>query len=80
MELTDTQEMDAIARPWTDPDGNGRGPYPLENPGVEPITEDLLIDPHPGEPGVGPDGVAAPRENPWGYRRRGSSTAEDRGE
>jgi len=41
-------------------DGGG----PLENPRVEPITEELLIEPHPDEPGVMPDGTAAPLENP----------------
>jgi hypothetical protein len=80
MDLSETEETDPIAQPWADPEGTGRGRYPLENPGVEPITEELLILPHPGEPGVGPDGVAAPRENPWGYRRRGSTTVADRGE
>jgi hypothetical protein len=70
MDLTSTEEeTDPIAVPLIDPAGNGRGRAPLENPGVEPITEELLILPHPGEPGVR-DGVAAPRENPWGYRRR----------
>lgn len=62
--------VDPIAVPLADPEGTGRGRSPLENPGVEPITEELLILPHPGEPGVGADGTAAPRENPWGYRRR----------
>jgi hypothetical protein len=61
MEL-DTQEMEleAICAPI----GRGRGGCPLENPDVKPITEELLILPHPGEPGVRPDGSASPLENP----------------
>jgi hypothetical protein len=73
MDLTETEETDPIAVPLVDPAGNGRGRCPLENPGVEPITEELLIEPHPAEPGVRSDGSAAPRENPWGYRRRNPS-------
>ena len=42
----------------------GRGRCPLENPDVKPITEELLIAPHPDEPGVTSDGDAAPLENP----------------
>ena len=44
--------------------GQGRGRCPLENPDVKPITEELLIAPHPDEPGVTSDGNAAPLENP----------------
>jgi hypothetical protein len=47
MDLTETEETDPIAVPLVDPAGNGRGRCPLENPGVEPITEELLIEPHP---------------------------------
>ena len=43
---------------------SGRGRCPLENPDVKPITEELLIAPHPAEPGVTSDGNAAPLENP----------------
>lgn len=65
MDLTNTDtELSAIAAPASDPGGSGRGGCPLENPDVAPITEELLILPHPGEPGVGPDGTAAPLENP----------------
>lgn len=53
-------ETEAIAAPASE----GRGGSPLENPDVKPITEERLILPHPGEPGVGPDGSACPRENP----------------
>jgi hypothetical protein len=38
--------------------------YPLENPGIARIPGDPLCEPHPSEPGVGPDGEAAPLENP----------------
>lgn len=38
--------------------------YPLENPGIDPIPDDPLCEPHPGEPGVKSDGSAAPPENP----------------
>ena len=66
MDLTSTDEMElaAIAAPVRDPGGIGRGRCPLENPDVDPITEELLLLPHPGEPGVRADGSAAPLENP----------------
>jgi hypothetical protein len=53
-------DHDTIARPAR----SGRGGCPLENPDVKPITEELLLEPHPGEPGVDGDGIAAPLENP----------------
>jgi hypothetical protein len=59
MELNREQierELDAIA--------TGAGLCPLENPAVKPITEEMLLLPHPSEPGVGADGTACPRENP----------------
>lgn len=62
MDLTETDEKELAA--IGAPRGNGRGGCPLENPDVKPITEELLISPHPGEPGVRPDGTAAPLENP----------------
>jgi hypothetical protein len=37
---------------------------PLENPAIEGIPGDPLLEPHPSEPGVRRDGVAAPLENP----------------
>jgi hypothetical protein len=37
---------------------------PLENPRIEGIPNDPLLEPHPAEPGVTPDGWAAPLENP----------------
>jgi hypothetical protein len=37
---------------------------PIENPAIDPITEDPLVLPHPSEPGVLADGTAAPLENP----------------
>ena len=63
MELTTEEiemELDAIAAPTR----SSRGGCPLENPDVDPITEELLIAPHPSEPGVEGDGRAAPLENP----------------
>jgi hypothetical protein len=41
-----------------------RGRCPLENPAIAPVPNDPLREPHPGEPGVGDDGEAAPLENP----------------
>ena len=37
---------------------------PIENPAIDPIPDDPLRLPHPGEPGVMADGTAAPLENP----------------
>jgi hypothetical protein len=62
-------ELALIATPILDPGGDGHGGSPLENPAVDPITEELLITPHPDEPGVLPDGTAIPPENPGRYRR-----------
>jgi hypothetical protein len=45
-------------------DGIGFDDAPLENPRIETWTEDPLLEPHPDEPGVRPDGYAAPLENP----------------
>ena len=63
MDLAATQEDDpaggsggAVAR---DPGGS-----PIENPAIDPIPSDPLLEPHPGEPGVLSDGTAAPLENP----------------
>lgn len=39
---------------------------PLENPAIERIPDDPLLEPHPSEPGVKRDGGAAPLENPGG--------------
>ena len=41
-----------------------RGRCPPENPAIDPIPDDPLREPHPGEPGVEADGSAAPLENP----------------
>ena len=47
----------------------GRGP--LENPFMEEIPGDPLLEPHPDEPGVKGDGSgAAPLENPGASRSR----------
>jgi hypothetical protein len=58
MELaTTTEKRDAI--------GSGAGRGPLENPVIEEIPNDPLLEPHPDEPGVkGDGGAAAPLENP----------------
>ena len=53
------RELAAIAAP------PGRSAlFPPEDPDVKPITEELLIVPHPSEPGVATDGTAVPLENP----------------
>lgn len=61
------------ARQEDDPTGDsgaaGRGPVdglrsPIENPSIESIPDDPLLEPHPAEPGVRSDGTAAPLENP----------------
>ena len=44
------------------------GGGPLENPDIERIPDDPLLEPHPDEPGVKRDGGAAPLENPGGSR------------
>jgi hypothetical protein len=54
-----TEEMAAVA-----PVHRVRGRCPLENPAIDPLPGDPLREPHPGEPGVGPGGEAAPLENP----------------
>lgn len=41
-----------------------RGGSPIENPAIDAIPDDPLLEPHPGEPGVHSDGTAAPLENP----------------
>ena len=41
-----------------------RGRSPIENPAIERIPDDPLLEPHPSEPGVCSDGTAAPLENP----------------
>jgi hypothetical protein len=48
--------------------GTRAGARPLENPSMEEIPDDPLLEPHPAEPGVKGDGAAAPLENP-GMRR-----------
>lgn len=67
MELTTTASQE------DDPTGGPRGAggrsvdgfrSPLENPAIDPIPDDPLLEPHPGEPGVHSDGTAAPLENP----------------
>jgi hypothetical protein len=64
MDLTSATQED-------DPTGGsaGRGAVdgfrsPIENPAIDRIPDDPLLEPHPAEPGVGSDGTAAPLENP----------------
>jgi hypothetical protein len=44
--------------------GAGVTRAPIENPAIDPIPNDPLLEPHPSEPGVMADGTAAPLENP----------------
>jgi len=63
MELTTAaQEDDAIGASVGLAADGGRSP--IENPAIERIPDDPLLEPHPGEPGVHSDGTAAPLENP----------------
>ena len=64
MDLTTaTQEDDPPAR-----GGLGLGGdvarSPIENPAIDRIPNDPLLEAHPGEPGIHADGTAAPLENP----------------
>ena len=56
-----------------DPTGESRGAgpgaiegarSPIENPAIDTIPNDPLLDPHPDEPGEHSDGTFAPLENP----------------
>jgi hypothetical protein len=66
MELaTGAEEEDSIASQRSPRiDGIESGGSPIENPAIEPIPNDPLLEPHPSEPGVHSDGTAAPLENP----------------
>jgi len=66
MELkTGFEEDDSIGSAGTlGLDSTARGGSPIENPAIDPIPDDPLLEPHPGEPGVDSDGTAAPLENP----------------
>ena len=66
MELTTAiEEDDSIAAASAPrPNGVDGARSPLENPAIDPIPDDPLLEPHPGEPGVHSDGTAAPLENP----------------
>jgi hypothetical protein len=66
MELTSARQEDA-------PTGGSRraglgtldgGRSPIENPAIDSIPDDPLLEPHPDEPGVHSDGTFAPLENP----------------
>jgi hypothetical protein len=58
-----TVEKETVTRRSARPAGE-RGRCPPENPSIDPIPNDPLCEPHPGEPGVKSDGSAAPLENP----------------
>jgi hypothetical protein len=63
MQLATTQRGGGAGRPASgDHDRQDEGP--LENPAIERIPDDPLLEPHPAEPGVKRDGGAAPLENP----------------
>jgi hypothetical protein len=64
MEFATKEEEPAPDPGWAGGAAAGRGRCPIENPGIEPILDDPLREPHPDEPGVKPDGTAAPLENP----------------
>ena len=66
MELATATEGDGTAggspAPTVLVTGGARSP--IENPSIDTIPNDPLLEPHPGEPGVHADGTAAPLENP----------------
>jgi hypothetical protein len=66
MELAAANEEDGTiagsASIGLDPGDLGRSP--IENPAIDPIPDDPILEPHPAEPGVRSDGTAAPLENP----------------
>jgi hypothetical protein len=66
MDLTTSTQEDSpigeLGGLGLDPRDGGRSP--IENPAIESIPDDPLLEPHPGEPGVHSDGTAAPLENP----------------
>jgi hypothetical protein len=66
MELTSArQEDDSIGdsrQPGFGTLDGGRSP--IENPAIDTIPDDPLLEPHPDEPGVHSDGTFAPLENP----------------
>ncbi len=60
----DMEALSTLATPTHQLNGEAHGGAPLENPDVEAIAGDPLLEPHPDEPGVKTDGSAAPLENP----------------
>ena len=64
MDLTSSEEPITEELPAVSELTLGGGRHPLENPGIDRIPGDPLCEPHPSEPGVRPDGEAAPLENP----------------
>ena len=64
MDLTTAaQEGDSPARSGAGAGGDAPR-SPIENPAIDRIPNDPLLEPHPAEPGVDSDGTAAPLENP----------------
>ena len=62
---TSTQEDDPIEASGRAGAGAVEGARsPIENPAIDRIPDDPLLEPHPAEPGVASDGTAAPLENP----------------
>lgn len=66
MELTNaTEEDDSVGMAGAlDLETIDGARSPIENPGIDSVPGDPLLEPHPGEPGVHSDGTAAPLENP----------------
>jgi hypothetical protein len=64
MELATKEEANVTDSVTVGSAAGGRGRCPIENPAIDPIPNDPLREPHPGEPGVRPDGTASPLENP----------------
>jgi hypothetical protein len=63
MQLATVQRGGDAGRPASG-DHDRQYEAPLENPAIERIPDDPLLEPHPAEPGVKRDGGAAPLENP----------------
>jgi hypothetical protein len=66
MEIATADRAGTPGRTASEEDAGELPGGPLENPAIEGIPGDPLLEPHPSEPGVKGDGVAAPLENPGG--------------
>jgi hypothetical protein len=64
MQLATVQLGGDAGRPASGDHVDRQDEGPLENPAIERIPDDPLLEPHPAEPGVKRDGGAAPLENP----------------